>query len=325
MSNGMCCPNCGNTNLQVVNEVNTSTSGGGYSAGKGCLGYLIFGPLGLLCGACGSKQQTNTTNTTYWVCSKCGHKFKSPQELRKELNSKKGTIPAFIVLGIIMTVLCFFLFFGVVLNEVDATDEMKVFCTIASLMPAVIFFIAAGVTSGSCNRKEGEIYALEQRMKKSSSNNGVSSTSYMNNRTYANRAANSSSGIWRCSKCGRVNQNYVGTCGCGEIKPGANASSSVVHNSIKINDNEWQCSKCGRINQNYVGTCGCGEIKPGLKVTENTKKEEEKPQCAPVSSEVANEKSTGDEFRFCQNCGAKQTLENKFCCKCGTKLNERDL
>ena len=27
------------------------------------------------------------------------------------------------------------------------------------------------------------------------------------------------SGEWKCPKCGRVNQNYVGTCGCGEIKP----------------------------------------------------------------------------------------------------------
>lgn len=24
---------------------------------------------------------------------------------------------------------------------------------------------------------------------------------------------------WKCSKCGRVNQNYVGTCGCGQVKP----------------------------------------------------------------------------------------------------------
>lgn len=24
---------------------------------------------------------------------------------------------------------------------------------------------------------------------------------------------------WKCPKCGRVNKNYVGTCGCGEVKP----------------------------------------------------------------------------------------------------------
>lgn len=26
-------------------------------------------------------------------------------------------------------------------------------------------------------------------------------------------------GEWKCPKCGKINQNYVGTCGCGEIKP----------------------------------------------------------------------------------------------------------
>ena len=24
---------------------------------------------------------------------------------------------------------------------------------------------------------------------------------------------------WKCPSCGRVNQNYVGTCGCGQLKP----------------------------------------------------------------------------------------------------------
>ena len=28
-----------------------------------------------------------------------------------------------------------------------------------------------------------------------------------------------SSKEWRCSNCGRINQNYVGTCGCGKNKP----------------------------------------------------------------------------------------------------------
>lgn len=28
-----------------------------------------------------------------------------------------------------------------------------------------------------------------------------------------------SSKEWRCPNCGRINQNYVGTCGCGKTKP----------------------------------------------------------------------------------------------------------
>ena len=28
-----------------------------------------------------------------------------------------------------------------------------------------------------------------------------------------------SAGEWKCPQCGRINQNYVGTCGCGQNRP----------------------------------------------------------------------------------------------------------
>lgn len=28
--------------------------------------------------------------------------------------------------------------------------------------------------------------------------------------------------VWKCPNCGKINQNYVGSCGCGEIKPNDN-------------------------------------------------------------------------------------------------------
>ena len=66
------CPNCKKTNTQIINEV--STSGKDFSAGKGCLGALLLGPLGLLCGACGKGKKVENTN--YGVCNDCGHKWK---------------------------------------------------------------------------------------------------------------------------------------------------------------------------------------------------------------------------------------------------------
>lgn len=65
------CPVCGGKHLQAVSE--TNTTGGGYNAGNGCCGYILLGPLGILCGACGS--QTKTTNRTFFICMDCGHKF----------------------------------------------------------------------------------------------------------------------------------------------------------------------------------------------------------------------------------------------------------
>lgn len=69
----MYCPRCGSTHVQIVNEVNTETKG--YGAGKGCLGYLIFGPIGLLCGMCGMGE-SKTKTQSYWVCNQCGNKFR---------------------------------------------------------------------------------------------------------------------------------------------------------------------------------------------------------------------------------------------------------
>lgn len=63
----MKCPNCGSENIQF----GTNTSGGGFSLSNSCCGYLVLGPIGLLCGACGS----GTTTEEFWICQCCGHKF----------------------------------------------------------------------------------------------------------------------------------------------------------------------------------------------------------------------------------------------------------
>ena len=68
----MYCPHCGNEECSLISE--THTSGKDFSFGKGCLGALILGPLGILCGACGSGKTTSTN--TYWVCHSCGHKWR---------------------------------------------------------------------------------------------------------------------------------------------------------------------------------------------------------------------------------------------------------
>lgn len=63
----MKCPKCGSEHVQF----SSSTTGGGFSAGKSCCGYIILGPIGLICGACGNKE----TKNEFWICSSCGHRF----------------------------------------------------------------------------------------------------------------------------------------------------------------------------------------------------------------------------------------------------------
>lgn len=39
------------------------------------------------------------------------------------------------------------------------------------------------------------------------------------NSIYSKLKKEPSENEWKCPKCGKINQNYVGTCGCGEVKP----------------------------------------------------------------------------------------------------------
>ncbi len=56
------CPQCGSSQFAATNK--------GYGAGAGCLGFLIAGPLGLLCGCCGQ-------NDIFVTCLACGHRWKA--------------------------------------------------------------------------------------------------------------------------------------------------------------------------------------------------------------------------------------------------------
>ena len=69
----MKCPNCGGENCQIINEI--STEGTNYDVANGCCGAILLGPLGLLCGLNGAGKQT--VNTNYWVCNRCGYKWKA--------------------------------------------------------------------------------------------------------------------------------------------------------------------------------------------------------------------------------------------------------
>lgn len=158
MSIKLCCPHCGNKNIQAVTETNVQTTGGGYSAGKGCLGYLIFSPLGLLCGSCGSRGNTESQSTTYWICPDCGTKFRNPDEYDKELKNNKTLVIMFIVIGVISSV-----FTAIVLGYFYSfTPTISCLC----LIPFTIFLIPAINFSVSSHKLEKERDEIEDGMKK---------------------------------------------------------------------------------------------------------------------------------------------------------------
>lgn len=58
----MVCPKCKSEDCQVINEVKSK----GASLTKLCF-----------CGLCGLAGTGKTKNQAYWICSKCGYKFKA--------------------------------------------------------------------------------------------------------------------------------------------------------------------------------------------------------------------------------------------------------
>ncbi len=74
------CPKCGSTfiNSQSVTDTTVETKTKGFGWIKACLGYLITGPMGILCGLCGmGKGKTKTTSKTrlIHICQNCGCQF----------------------------------------------------------------------------------------------------------------------------------------------------------------------------------------------------------------------------------------------------------
>lgn len=60
------CPNCGSTNIHFI----TSQGGQEFKKSDACCGYLLCGPLGMLCGV-KDKEPTKTVRK----CMNCNHEF----------------------------------------------------------------------------------------------------------------------------------------------------------------------------------------------------------------------------------------------------------
>ena len=102
------CPKCGSDRLLSGTDVTTTTKSSGYKGGLGCLGFLMWGPLGLLCGLCGMGSKTTTKIKDKIICQDCGNEFPTIEEKKRELAS--GAAQGFII-GII-AIIGSFAFFG---------------------------------------------------------------------------------------------------------------------------------------------------------------------------------------------------------------------
>lgn len=76
----MICTKCGSNNVtsHAVTEQTTEGKTKGFGWIKACLGTLIAGPFGFLCGLCGmgkGKSKTTSETKVINVCQDCGNQF----------------------------------------------------------------------------------------------------------------------------------------------------------------------------------------------------------------------------------------------------------
>lgn len=158
------CPQCGATDLEYIveNESTTQVTGGGYSGSKGCLGFLLLGPFGLLCGNCGNSQQTTVTNNVkhFWLCKSCGYKFQAMEDLKGEIEKKKQimkqtpTILVICMVGIICE-----LIFEACLHSSVLSWAIWLF-----IICAVLVFCLRPVLQKQIEQLESEYEELEKKM-----------------------------------------------------------------------------------------------------------------------------------------------------------------
>ena len=166
MERKLCCPRCGCKELQVTTETNTQTTGSDYSAGQGCLGFLLFGPLGLLCGACGQGKTTNTTQNTYWICPKCGKRFENPDDIEKKINATQSPVfAALTVIGAAFAVLLFFLLLIATEGEIPLVVA-GLLCTIPFGLCTLFGFLFKKANDAQYDKLVNELNELESSMKK---------------------------------------------------------------------------------------------------------------------------------------------------------------
>ncbi len=163
------CPHCGSVDLYPITSTETtiSSTGGGYSAGKGCLGLLLLGPFGLLCGSCGSKTKTDVQNSTknYWVCRTCGKKFLDIDNLNALLEQEKANLSNISFRFFFIIVLVLFLGILILKALEVASRSSKPILLICLIVLAASPFIVLAQRSASkqrCAELEQEKAFLEQ-------------------------------------------------------------------------------------------------------------------------------------------------------------------
>lgn len=155
------CPECGSKNYQLVNNTQTQTTGSNFSVCRSCLGYFLLGPLGLLCGACGSGQKTTTTVTTEYICNNCGTRFKNPQDLKRRIdNYDTEVMTKLIVSNVFISLFSLILIFAI-----SDETEFNIFMIFTLIFGLIIAdYLGVKINKDHKTKLENQLNDLQAKM-----------------------------------------------------------------------------------------------------------------------------------------------------------------
>lgn len=130
------CPNCGSHDCEIQVQQNVTGSGSNYNAGMGCLGFLLTGPFGLLCGLCGTGSKTSTTHKSMWVCKKCGHQFLPRKDLITNLSAGAAVICCILTGGAFLSI-----FTALEALRYESTGGFVVAVILAAITIGIFYFV----------------------------------------------------------------------------------------------------------------------------------------------------------------------------------------
>lgn len=158
---GFCCPKCGGRHLQATNKTDLKTSGKNFSAGQGCLGYLLFGPLGILCGSCGQSKKVTATNSTCWVCPDCGNTFISPDDLRAQAKEQNKSAIVSLIAGIICSIFLYIIMYSMN-SSMSSASLVSMISAIIVFVPFALYSLALFLFAAKKN-KEADKTEIEMK------------------------------------------------------------------------------------------------------------------------------------------------------------------
>ncbi len=167
------------------------------------------------CPHCGynlSVESVNSRNSCFNSYSdRTNLPQKSKSEFMREYRAEHPQVWVFLVLDIICDIIMVFCLISFI-NDfnghyITKSEEKTLIIGTIFLVLGVIFMIAFQV----CERKGASEYEKYVPFMYNTQNTP------QQKRTFVNEIPKDVE--WKCPNCGRINQSYVGTCGCGQVKP----------------------------------------------------------------------------------------------------------